>query len=360
MLLPVALAAAGRDEGRLGTWQVAASPHRVENMTTHSLDRITGTFADGSRWSVFVKVLHPASESPLWASIPEEHRPQVLEELNWLDEPSVYRSGLADQMPAGLRLPQVFQVDEEPARITLWLEDVADPGQWDLDRYHRAAAALGWLSGSWPEERARALLGMRRRPLHGLFYGKIMNNDLPLLADDHLWRDPAVTGSAGRRCRAEVAELAVIVPKLLDRLEQLPHGIAHGDAAPNNLLEPQVGMTVAVDWSYGSCGPFGCDLAQLLAGRAESGAVEPTELPDIAATILDGYLDGLSEVGCHAAQPAIELAWATHLAVRSLFSCLLLERHDHLTQDARQELMARRASFARFGVDFVSRVVAEI
>ena len=85
LLDQVARAATGGRHGPLSTWVVRPSSHRVENMTTASLDRVSGTMADGTPWSVFVKTLQPASASPIWEMIPPEHHAQVLAELDWLD-----------------------------------------------------------------------------------------------------------------------------------------------------------------------------------------------------------------------------------------------------------------------------------
>jgi hypothetical protein len=352
----VARAASG-GRGPVATWEVTPSTHRVENMTTAGLDRISGTMADGTPWSVFVKTLHPASESPVWQMIPPEHHAQVLAELDWLDEPRIYRSGLGAHLPDGVRIPALHHLEETPTRITLWLEDVADVGPWDLERYARAARALGRLAGSWPEERAVTELGMHRRPLDGLFSGKITHRDLPILADDRFWADPEIASVADDRHRADLERLRDVVPSLLQRMHELPHGMAHGDAAPGNLLEPGDGSVVAIDWSYGACGPLGSDLGQLLVGRIESGSMEPSELPDVAAAIREGYLDGLADTGCRFDVREVELAWATHLALRSVFSALILDHRPDLDGDDRRELLARRAGCGRFGLDLVAQVL---
>jgi hypothetical protein len=329
-------------------------------MTTAGLGRVSGTTADGTPWSAFVKALHPASESPIWAMIPPEHHAQVLAELDWLDEPRVYRSGLAAQLPDGLRMPALHHLEEAPSRITLWLEDVADVGRWDLERYARAARVLGRLSGTWPEERAATELGMGRRPIDGLFFGKITHRDLPILADDGFWADPDVAPVVDGGHRSDLGRLADAVPALLERLHRLPHGMAHGDAAPANLLEPGDGTVVAIDWSYGACGPLGSDLGQLLAGRVESGDMEPSELPGVAAAVRSGYLDGLADTGCRVDVRDVELAWATHLALRSVFSALIVDHRPDLDGDARRELLARRAGLCRFGLDLAAQVLERV
>ena len=357
VLAEVARAVTGGQHGPMATWAVTGSAHRVENMTTASLRRVSGTMADGTPWSVFVKALHPASESPIFEMIPPEHHAQVLAELDWLDEPRVYRSGLGAQLPDGLRMPVLHHLEETPTRITLWLEDVADVGRWDLDRYARAARVLGRLAGSWPEERAVDELGMRRRPLDGLFFGKITHHDLPILADDGFWTDPDVASVVDDRHRADLERLADVVPALLQRMHRLPQAVAHGDAAPGNLLEPGDGTVVAIDWSYGACGPLGSDLGQLLVGRIESGSMEPSELPGVAAAVREGYLDGLADTGCRFDVREVELAWATHLALRSVFSALILDHRPDLDGDDRRELLARRAGLGRFGLDLVAQVL---
>ncbi len=356
-LLTAVRAATGRSDARLGPWRVEPSAHRVENMTTDSLDRVAGELADGTPWSLFAKVLHPASASPLWHVIPEEHRGAVLEDLHWLDEPRLYRCGLADGLPRGLRMPDLHHVSEGPDRITLWLEDVVDVGPWDVDRYHRAAVALGRLGGRWPGSSATDALGIGPRPMARLFFGKIMNVDVPAHAEDAFWADPAVAAVVDDRHRVDLERLRDVMPVLLGRLDRLPHGLAHGDATPHNLLEPGDATLVAIDWSYGSCAALGSDLGQLLAGRVETGEVDPCQLDELGATIVDGYLEGLTSEGSVADRPSVEEAWATNLAVRSVFSALLLDHRPDLEGDDRQALLERRAALGRFGLDLVERVM---
>ncbi len=178
----------------VASWTVTPSSHLVENMTTDSLDHVTVTLADGNVDRAFAKTIHPASASPLFEFIPPEHHAIVLEQLNWLDEPRVYGCGLESDMPEGIRLPKLLAIDRAcDDRLVLWLEEVDDEGgPWNLERYRRSARGLGRMTGRWPEARVERNLGLGRRSLHYLFYGKMMNVDLPLLADDATWGDPAV------------------------------------------------------------------------------------------------------------------------------------------------------------------------
>ena len=206
-------------------------------MTTRSLDRFTGVLDGGEGWSVVAETLHPAHCSDGWSQIPPPFRSQVLEDPDWRDEPRLFRCGLADALPDGLRFPR------------LWY--------------------------------------------------------------------------------------------------------AHGDAAPDNFREPGDGTVVAIGWSYGSVAPTGADLAQLLVGRFESGVQDPGTAPDVLPAVVEGFLAGTAEEGVAAESADVELGLAAHLAVRSLFSLLLVERRDDLPPPDRETLLARRARFGRFGIDLV-------
>jgi hypothetical protein len=356
VLTQVALAAAGAASGRLDTVAVTPLAHRVENLTTSRLVRVTGRLADGTAWSAVAKTLHPASEAPAFASIPEEHHQQVLEDLHWLDEPDVYRSGLAEQLPPPLRMPRLYAVQPGgDASLTLWLEDVDDVAAWDLARYRRTATALGTMAGRWRGDEAAARFGLGSRDIARLFFGKVVHVDLRLQSSDEFWSDPMVAAVTDHRHREDLRRLAEAMPRLLADLAAVPTGVCHGDATPDNFREPGDGSVVALDWSYGHVGAVGSDLGQLLAGRCESGAAAPEDIDAIAATVFEGYCEGLDAAG-HAVDPRlVEHAWCVHLAIRSAFSALLLDHRPDLVGDDRLDLLVRRARLARFAIDLALR-----
>ena len=318
---------------------------RVDNLTTSALLRFRGAYEDGEPWSLVAKVLRPASAAPAFAFIPAEHHAQVLEDLHWLDEPRVYRSALASCLPPGIRMPRLHGVDEGADRVTLWLEDVADVTPWSLQRYARTARALGAAAGRWSGARAEEL-GLGGRDISRMFFGKVLHHDLPLQADDAFWEQPAIATAVDGHHRRDLLALAERVPAMLGRLAALPVALSHGDACPANFLEPGDGAVVGIDWSYCHVGPAGSDLAQLLAGRFEAGLADPGDLPAIAAAVRAGFLEGWAAEGPPLDPASVDLAWATHLAVRSVFSALDVE--DPVRQ---ADLLHRRAALARFGLD---------
>lgn len=340
---------------KVSEWALAPTGHEVENMTTRALERLRGTLDCGTSWSVFAKSLHPAFESPMWDEVPEEFRDSVLEDLNWLDEPRIYRSDLRHRLPDGLRMPEVFRIDESPSVITLWIEDLPDSSGWDVARYRRSARALGRLAGRWLGERAVTELGILHRPIGRLFFGKIINFDLQIMASDAFWDSPGVAAAVDANYRTDLGRLTAAMPALLGRLEQLPHGLAHGDASPDNLREPGDGTIAAIDWSYASIAPMGSDLGQLLSGLVNDEERDPTESAALLDAVLDEYQAGIEEERVHVARRDVHRACITYLAVRFVFSALLVDPDADLPPYDR---LRRRAALGRLGLDLALDLAA--
>ncbi|MCU1370324.1 MAG: aminoglycoside phosphotransferase [Ilumatobacteraceae bacterium] len=340
-----------RPDAEVASIEVAPSAHVVDNMTTESLHHVSGTLVDGTPWRLFAKVLQPASASPVMAFVPPDHHASLMANLNWLDEPRVYRSDLRHDVPDGLTMPEVHAIDEVGDRIVLWLEHIDDTATWDLSQYTDAAHLLGRLSGRWPEERVGRELGIERRDLGYLFFGKLSMVDIPLVTDDELWRDPVLRSVADDGFREDLQRLIELGPVLIGMEARLPHGLCHGDATPHNLLRDPAGDLVAVDWSYGCRGPYGSDLGQLVAGRFDAGDADPADAPRIAAVVLDAYLDGLAAERAEVDRAAVEAGWAIHLAIRSAISAPLVDPREDLDDEARAAALARRIAVARIGID---------
>lgn len=333
-------------------WRSTPLDHRLANLTTRSLERRCGTTPEGHPCSVVVKTLQPASAHPMFAEIPEEFHEEVLQDLDWLGEPRVYRCGLADVVPAPLRMPVVHAISEDSeVSCSIWMEDVADVTGWDLPRYRRTAEALGALAGSWDGVAAEDAFGLGDREIARLFFGKVRNHDLPPLATDAFWADPVVAEVTDPDHRRDLFRLADAVPGMLAAADGGPRGVAHGDATPDNFREPGDGSVVALDWSYGHVGLVGSDLAQLLAGRFESGAAGDGDPEEVAATIVEGYLDGLARAGRPLDADPVRRAFALHLAIRSAFSVLHLDHLGAIDDERRRALLAPRARLGRFALD---------
>lgn len=362
--MAVVRGAFGREPAPVTQWDLDAAPVPFTNMTTAALARVRGTFADGGRapgWSLFVKTVQPPSRSPLWHLIPPQFHARASEELPWRAEVELYRSPIGGCLPAGIRLPVVYAIEElDGERTAIWMEDVAgSPAPWDLERYRHAARLLGRLAGRLLEHRIPADLPLRRRDLRGYFSGRVTEGVLPLLDDDATWTHPLVATAVDARLRADLASLVPAMPALLARLDELPRSLAHGDASPQNLLAaPHGEELVMIDWAFVGVYAVGYDLAQLIAGRAETGELTPSGLRAIHAAIVPSYVRGLADEGATVDAEAVEAGYVGALVLRSVFTALPLE-HLGDVEDARlRRLFLRRAAYARHLVD-LARSTAE-
>jgi hypothetical protein len=344
-----------------------AFPCVLTNMTTEDLARVRfGAHREGG--SVVVKVARSPRHSPLWQQIPADHREAVLTELPWRAETDMYASPLASLLPPGLRMPVLYAIDElNDERLALWMEDVVErPGAWDTSDYALAARALGRLAGRFTEGAIPAEIPVQRRDLRRYFFGRVQLGTLPVLRADATWSHPLVAGAVDAALRHDLEMLVMAAPGLLDRVDRLPRTLAHGDACPQNLLLPAAerDVVVAIDWTFAGVCPVGMDAGQLLAGRAESGELEPVELPNVFERVVDAYLAGLDEERPGMDPAGVRLGIIGNLVIRSAFTALPVELLDvHDTGEAGdvaglKTLFQRRARYARFLVDLAGEVVA--
>jgi hypothetical protein len=347
-------AATGRPRAELaGGVQVDSIP--VVSMTTAALVRVCGELTDGddtAAWSLVLKVVCSPDRSPIWEQIPPEFHAVTLEEIPWRTEPEVYGSALGDLLPADLRLPAVYAVDEiDDGATAIWMEDVIQvDGPWTLADYGRVGHLLGRLAGRSPES-ADAPLPLRRRNLRYYFLGRVNHAVLPALRDDAVWAHPLIAPVVDADLRRDLHALADAAPSLLDRVDALPRTLAHGDACPQNLLCGVDGDVVAIDWQFAGWCAVGFDVGQLIAGHAESGDLDPTLLADAYAGALEEYTKGLHDEGMRVDAEEVALGAAGAVVIRSAFTALPLEFLAAEPTPDLARLFDRRARFARFLVD---------
>jgi hypothetical protein len=73
---------------------------------------------------------------------------------------------------------------------------------------------------------------------------------------------------------------------------------------------------------------------------------------------VDGFVDGLAAERCRVDRHQVEQAMCTHLAVRFVFSALLLDVPADTTPEERHARLERRARLARHGMDLAAQVLA--
>ncbi len=338
--------------------------------STAGLDRLKGTArlsgGETAEWSVFVKRL----QSVRWWSglsvVPEPMRAGFIATMPWRLEVAVHRSGIADLLPDGMRLPAAYRIDETPDdRATVWMEDVVETERpWDLDRFAHAALLLGRLAARRQPHQVGPLLPRPgvTTPGHGLRYyagGRVQRVAVRALAADETWRHPllsaAVCATGDHLLRADLLALAERLPAVLDALDRLPQTYQHGDASTQNLLVPaaEPDTFVVIDWGFDCPQAAGFDLGQLLIGLGHAGVLEPEALRVVHGVITDAFTEGLNASGTIATAAQVRLGYLGSLLVRAAFTALPLEVLGAKPTDALAGLFLQRVRLTRFMVDLM-------
>jgi len=349
-------AATGRADARVSRWWAEPVDYPVGSWATAELSRVRGVATAGTEsvpWSIFVKTLRSPQDLRLPDDLPDGPRKRLqamaAADLTWRHEADFYLADLDDVLPAGMRLPARYRIDDVgDGRIVEWLEDVpvADV-RWDRARFARAATLLG-----------RVGVRPTRCPLPASLFrvpGEVLRLQflerelfaLPVLRGDDLWAHPQLR--ADPRLRADLHRLAERVPAILDALDGLPQTFVHGDASPQNLLVPadDPDAFVAIDWSLMGPAAVGYDLGQLLVGLAHAGLLDVDALAAVHDGVLPAYTAGLADEGMDVDADVVRYGFHAALVVRSAFSALPLAGPP--ARDA--ALFARRVRLTRHLVD---------
>ncbi len=332
--------ALGRDGGE-AAFEVVA--YTFGSPATGGLYRLSG-----EGWSLFCKVLQHPKHWPLLPMLPPEAQAGFLEGFPWRVELDLWEPAVLDSLPDGMRPPALHRVvDLGDDRLAVWMEDVVECVEpWDLDRYVRAARALGrWNARS----RTPELLGDLPPGFALRMYAEtaIGLRGLAPLTDDALWSHPWLADHVALRMRLRA--LGDRIPELLDRLDDLPQAMPHGDASPQNLLVPVGAPTtfVVIDLGMRTPHAMGFDLGQLLVGLVHAGAVPAADLPAIAARIVPAYVDGLRAEGDATSEADVREGFVISALLRSGFDSFL---YDLIGQpsDENAHTFAERVALCRF------------
>ncbi len=323
-------------------------PYDFGSPATGALVRLGGT-ADGTNWSVFVKVLQNPRHWRFIDRMPPPARAAFIAEFPWRAELAAWDPALTERLPDGLRVPKLYRLaDLGPDRIAVWMEDIdADSSPWSPSRFARAAELLGELAGNRSDPALWA--GTGRPPSYGLqrYVEGPARTAMRILADDATWHHPALAAHAA--LQADLLDLADRVPALLDLACSAPQALPHGDASPQNLLIPrgEPDTFVAIDIAFQTPHAIGFDLAQLLVGLVHSRQLPASELPSIDAGLVPSFEAGARKSPWPASAHDIEIGYLTALALRSGFTSLPL----HELDTAEPALIAERCTLTRFILD---------
>jgi hypothetical protein len=322
---------------------------------TGALLRVSGETGDGEPWRLFLKVLHHPRHWSRIGELPAEIRQPFLDQFPWRGELVAWEPGFADRLPAGMRLPRRYRLAElGDDRVAVWMEDVRVlEGAWDPARFARAAHALGGLAARRADPELLAACGL---PVGwGLrnYSRSRVEFVLPLLERDEVWAHPLLAGVVDDRLRDDLRVLGARVPELLDRLDDLPQALPHGDASPQNLLVPagEPDTFVAIDVSFQAPQAAGFDLGQLLVGLTHAGEQPAAALPAIHRMLVSSFTDGLRAAGGRATAEEVAFGYVASLVVRAGFTSLPFERLGEPVTPALAATFGERAALTRFVAD---------
>lgn len=306
-------------------------------------------------FSFFVKRVHHWRHSPAFALVPPEIAAWASESVPWRAEVLLYGSDLGARLPEGLTVPRALRVDDRPDdTAVLWLEAVAhDPTPWDADTYVRAAHLLGRLSAS---EQVAELATIDPQPWHirSFVVGRLGHTVLPVLADEAVWRHPAVAEHFGP-LRSRLLEVADRLDALADEFAGLPHLAAHGDACPNNLMRHvEGGGFTLIDYGFWRPQPVAYDISQLLVGEIQMRRLDADDLPERATACLEAYADGLAAEGRPVDPAVVRRSHAVSLVLFNGLPSIPFDALAEEDQEAAAHHVAQRAAMAAYSLDVLA------
>lgn len=234
---------------------------------------------------------------------------------SWRREYLAYTSGFADSVYsgtvydgtvyAGIRAPALLHAGQRPdGSLELWLEDVAGtPGtEWSVAELADFARRLGAAQARWAG-RDPGLPWLSRRWLRGYLDAYAAANPDPVP-----WEHEAATRVWPAGLRDALRGLWERRASVLAVAESSPQTVCHLDVWPMNLIAAE--QTVLLDWSFVGHGALGEDISNMIVDSVADGLIDPGLLPEIAASLPEAYLDGLSAGGWQGPADAVRLAIA--------------------------------------------------
>jgi hypothetical protein len=321
------LAAVMGDLGVTGPHTVEAVPYDSGSPATGALARVRG---DG--WSVFVTEIQAVRHWPRLHQVPEPFRADFAEQFPWRQELAIWDEPFAGRLPKNLRVPRLYRLtDLGDDRLLIWMENVDAIGdaEWTDDHFARAAFALGGLTARRMDAETLDATGtVKGWGLRMYVEGRVYHDAIPRLHDDALWQHPHLAG--GDSVRSTLRKLTGLCEGILQRLDDLPQALPHGDASPQNLLVPRSapGEFVAIDVSFQHPLAVGFDLGQLLIGLVHAGHLDPDRLPEIHARILPAFIEGLAAAGAAIDPDEVHYGYVGSLLLRAGFTAIPYELLD--------------------------------
>lgn len=240
----------------------------------------------------------------------------------WAREGLAYLNGVTTSYDmAGIVAPRLIAAHQRDEEFVLLLEFVngVPAEQWSINEYGFAAAALGRAQARWVDtDESRSPTWLSRGYLRQ--YSSEKPVDWSLLESDAAWAQPLVERNFPPELRAAAIALHAQRDRLYAIAEQLPRTRCHLDFWTKNLILRNDGTVVLLDWAFVGDGAIGEDIGNLVPDTAFDHFLPASDLPDLRATVLANYTQGMLDEG-----------WDDDPRLIELGTCVSAIKYDWLT-----------------------------
>lgn len=329
-LTPIVRAALESSSAEVVDWQVI--PITQGRASAAGVYRISGNAAEQSETRHWSLILKEVSASALSAYKDNNASDDPSSSWYWKREVLLYQSGLFDDLPAGIRAPHCYRIDEQPRAARIWMEDVREAvgDLWPLNHYASVGRHFGRLNGLYLEQRPLPTWPWLMRSYFTRWQNEPewleFRQSYPVLRRENAlvqrgWSDELVNN---------IEQIWQDRMAFIQILARLPQTLNHNDSGRKNLIAHQRAdgdiETVAVDWGQVATGPVGGELACILMQPVYwFHGVHPEQLREVDGIAFGGYMQGLRDVGWRGETELARFGYTASIALRGAFGIFNFE-----------------------------------
>lgn len=303
----------GIDQGQLMMWRCDPIGPKEPNFITGGVYRVSGISdagAAGTReWTLVLKIVKP-----------DKLRDDASHYNYWRREALAYESGLLCELPANVRVPECYAMEEQDnGALWLWLEEMRmEPRAWGRTDYAYAAKKLG-------EFHAGYLLGeplpdaawVNRRWMRSWIRECRIYSDMPEFTSG------IKTSSRMAALQEKLTRLDQDAEDWIAALEELPRTFSHQDYYEMNiLLDDELirkGELALIDWQFASISGIGEDLGRFFGLSVSRGQVRSEQIREYRELFFASYIEGLREAGWEGDERLPRFGFLASFALRSIW-----------------------------------------
>ena len=316
LLTPIVEKSLGHSDFGVTQWEIDILKSRMasdKGMVCQIEGMGNGPGQSEKEWSVILKIGRGINRG-------EESRRENFRETEF------YRTGVAEGVPGGFRVPVCWDVTEMPDDMPwIWLEDVkGEHGDtWSMERKGLAAFHLGQFQGAYLADRSLPSDPVFDRE-DELFTDTIncVENMVPGILEN-LAANPLTRHTYGAQLGERLKEMSQKSRGLLNLLERVPLTFCHRDLGPDNILSHKLPdgneETVGLDWDFCGIGQVGLETQSFISTFAVYQNRTVNEVKELTGLVVENYICGLKDAGWKGDPGIIEFACYALLAMQGSF-----------------------------------------